>query len=338
MNYKKVVLQQRVFIMLMIAVSIAPLCAAGKPKPNRASDFRYDLNGKGDSVYISGYIGKSSEVVIPEEIEDFPVTAYYADEYHDSTTLLVFPDSVKHIVMQFPYYNAIKKIVLPKGLQSICDRMCSNCTDLTDIEFPHGLEEIGKQAFLDCRNLTNIKLPVTLRSIGMEGFSNSGLTTVLLPASLKKIGEGTFKECEQLETLVIENGVTVIGKEAFARCSKLKTLILPASVKRIEEDAFRDCSGLESIVIGNGIEYIGVHAFAGCGNVTNLTIPEKRITYERREGYWSVPGPDGYFHDVCGTYNSSFGGCTSLPLKIRKAVKATGYTDSFEYDEFFTGH
>ncbi|MGP1431507.1 leucine-rich repeat domain-containing protein [Treponema sp.] len=65
--------------------------------------------------------------------------------------------------------------------------MCSNCTDLTDIEFPHGLEEIGKQAFLDCRNLTNIKLPATLRSIGMEGFSNSGLTTVLLPASLKKI-------------------------------------------------------------------------------------------------------------------------------------------------------
>ncbi|MGP1489795.1 MAG: leucine-rich repeat protein [Treponema sp.] len=46
--------------------------------------------------------------------------------------------------------------------------MCSNCTDLTDIEFPHGLEEIGKQAFLDCRNLTNIKLPATLRSIGME--------------------------------------------------------------------------------------------------------------------------------------------------------------------------
>ena len=70
--------------------------------------------------------------------------------------------------------------------------------------------------------------------------------------------------------------------------------------------------------------------------MTNLTIPAKRITYEQREGYWySEPGEDGYSHGIHGTYNSSFGGCTGLPLKVRKAVKNTGYTGSFEYDEFF---
>ena len=68
----------------------------------------------------------------------------------------------------------------------------------------------------------------------------------------------------------------------------------------------------------------------------NLTIPAKRIIYEQREEYWySEPGEDGYSLSTHGTYNSSFGGCTELPLKIRKVVKSTGYTGSFEYDEFF---
>ena len=58
---QKFILHHGVPIVLMIAVSIAPLCAVGKPKPNRASDFNYDLNRKGDSVYISGYVGKSCD-------------------------------------------------------------------------------------------------------------------------------------------------------------------------------------------------------------------------------------------------------------------------------------
>lgn len=41
---------------------------------------------------------------------------------------------------------------------------------------------------------------------------------------------------------IIPDGVTEIGKEAFAGCTNLQSLVIPNSVKVIEEGAFTGCT------------------------------------------------------------------------------------------------
>ena len=50
---------------------------------------------------------------------------------------------------------------------------------------------------------------------------------------------------------IIPDGVTEIGKEAFAGCTNLQSLVIPNSVKVIEEGAFYYCTSLKSIIISS---------------------------------------------------------------------------------------
>lgn len=51
--------------------------------------------------------------------------------------------------------------------------------------------------------------------------------------------------------VIIPDGVTEIGKEAFAGCTNLQSLVIPNSVKVIEEGAFITCTSLKSIIISS---------------------------------------------------------------------------------------
>lgn len=52
-----------------------------------------------------------------------------------------------------------------------------------------------------------------------------------------------------IQTIVIEDGVTSIGKEAFAGCSSLSAIHLPSTVTTIGHEAFRHCPSLSTITI-----------------------------------------------------------------------------------------
>ena len=56
-----------------------------------------------------------------------------------------------------------------------------------------------------------------------------------------------------LTDVVIPEGVTSVGKLAFAYCHKLTNVVLPASLVSIERQAFVDCRSLSSITIPEGV-------------------------------------------------------------------------------------
>lgn len=60
---------------------------------------------------------------------------------------------------------------------------------------------------------------------------------------------------------VIPDGVTEIGKEAFAGCTNLQSIVIPNSVKVIEEGAFRDCTFLPSTIKSDLIQRFGEKVF-----------------------------------------------------------------------------
>lgn len=72
--------------------------------------------------------------------------------------------------------------------------------------------------------------------------------------------------------LVVEEGITYLGKNAFAACCNLREVSLPASLRRIGASCFADCAALERITLPEGLMVIEDSAFAGCG-LRELTFP-----------------------------------------------------------------
>jgi hypothetical protein len=65
------------------------------------------------------------------------------------------------------------------------------------------------------------------------------------------IGDSAFEGCTKLRNVGLKDGVTKIGKRAFANCKNLKSLTIPRTVISIEPDAF-DGSGLKQVIVNRG--------------------------------------------------------------------------------------
>ena len=112
--------------------------------------------------------------------------------------------------------------------------------------------------------------------------------------SVTEIKEGAFYFYTGLEHLTIGEGVEIIGRSAFERCSGLTgDLVIPKSVNEIRLNAFYLCSGLESLTIAEGVEFIGESAFNGCTSLAgDLVIPN--TVYEIGiDAFYDCHGFDG---------------------------------------------
>lgn len=89
-----------------------------------------------------------------------------------------------------------------------------------------------------------------------------------------KIKNYAFLNNKKLESYTVPDGITVIGKGAFADCTNLKSVYLSESVKIIEESAFQNCNALTEIIIPSDVYYIGERAFENCISLTSVTIPD----------------------------------------------------------------
>lgn len=74
-----------------------------------------------------------------------------------------------------------------------------------------------------------------------------------------------------IKSVTVTDGITKIGKNAFANLENLKEVKIANSVEEIDMAAFVNCTSLTSVTIGNGVKQIGGYAFCGCDNLTNVT-------------------------------------------------------------------
>ena len=94
-----------------------------------------------------------------------------------------------------------------------------------------------------------------------------------------------YAQRESVVTVRIGDGVTSIGKSAFALCSDLTSVIVPNSVTSIEEKAFTWCISLTSVIIPNSVTSIGEDAFSACHGLTSIIIPNSVTSIGRGAFY-----------------------------------------------------
>lgn len=193
-----------------------------------------------------------------------------------------------------------------------------SCNSIKSIEIAGNIQEVGAGAFLECKALENVFISsgVTILGVGVfpfcsrlsritvsddnPNFSNDehGVLfnkdksellqypggkvekTYFVPEGVTIIGRAAFAGSVSLSEISIPNTVSTVDLMAFYYCDRLKKITFLADsddnhiLKKICNLAFMCCSSLTDITLSDGIAIIGENAFASCTSLENITIPE----------------------------------------------------------------
>ena len=165
----------------------------------RENGFEYAVLADGTAEII-GYTGSEKNLVIPEYVDGYKVTA--VGNY-------VFDNNVK-----------LRSVTIPDGVTSIGKGAFLNCIMLTDIQIPDSVNDIGSGAFYCCTSLTNVTLPDSLKSVEASAFEGcSTLGNIIIPNSVTTIGEKAFYDCHKLSEVYASENITSVGENAFGKCA-----------------------------------------------------------------------------------------------------------------------
>ena len=233
-------------------------------------DYSYTVdNGQ---ITITQYNGAGTEVVIPDTIDGYPVTAIAENAFIENTeiTKVIIPESVTEIGgFAFSYCSALREAVLPTGITKIENGLFMDCKELSSIAIPNGVTEIGERAF-EGAGLTEVVIPDTVTDIGYFAFDGcANLQSVTIPGSVRRMMTSAFNDCGLREAILLY-GITEIPAWTFTGCENLVTVVIPTSVTKIEYNSFWGCTSLTEIVIPKSVTFIGNSAFYKCSSITDV--------------------------------------------------------------------
>jgi hypothetical protein len=192
---------------------------------------------KENQATITRCVGDNPHLVLPEEIQGYPVTALGADCFAGTAPTqggegenLVYkeePPPAAH-----PYDNkTLKRITLPQGLRTIGARCFARCSALPRVELPESITELGERSFHFCNSLEHIELP-------------QGIT---------QLHDYTFAECRHLTKITLPNGIRSIGRCCFYNCTHLTALNLPDALEAIGDRMLMNCFELKRLSFHIGV-------------------------------------------------------------------------------------
>ena len=221
-------------------------------------------------ITIKGYTGTGGEVIIPEKIDDKPVTKIDVNAF--------LPTS-------WPQAEEITKIIIPSSV-TVLDAYFDGCLALETVVFPENISiPISASLFRNCTALKSVTLPITLTEIGNSMFENcSSLINVNFPS---------------------DNQIETIGADAFKNCALLSEVILPEKLRLIEARAFQNCTSLSEIILPENLEKIVSQAFEDCTNLTDITIYDK-VTSIPTSAFKNIPKEQLTIHGIAGSYANTF--------------------------------
>lgn len=179
--------------------------------------FEYEIND--GSVTIVKYISNQADVVIPAEIDGYPVTRIGEKAFADCTFLA--------------------SVVLPNENMDVADNAFDNCPNAAF----YAAEPDGNN-YSDEGDSIEDSFTYEFNGAGVTIVKYNGRQLVVnIPSEIDGkpvtiIGQNAFDGCAFVQAVNLPDTVTFIDKWAFAGCTSMSSIIIPDSVTRIDFDAF----------------------------------------------------------------------------------------------------
>jgi hypothetical protein len=199
---------------------------------------QYNYSIIGSTITLTGYTGSGGTVILPTNIDGFPVTAIANNAFSNSyLTNLEIPGTIGSVGdAAFAGCDFLTNVTIDPGVTNLGDYVFNSCYSLESVTIPNGVTGIGTSAF-NSTSLASITIPNTVTYISSNAFADTLLTNIVIPGSVITIGKGAFDPNPLLTGLTMEYGVGNIGYAAFGSCN-LGDFTIPASVTNIGAFAF----------------------------------------------------------------------------------------------------
>ena len=290
-----------------LVFSVLPVTVSAKMVSGTYEALEYSENS--EYIEIVGCETDVTEVVIPEMINDKPVTKIVENAFKDCNDLtsITIPETITYIgTSAFWNCKNLDNIQMPdtyveikhgafdstKWYQShryesvtYLGNMVYSCQGNLprEITIKDGTLGIGESVFYIREDVKKINLPDSLQVIGEEAFYYSGLTSLEIPDSVIFIGKDAFKGLE-LETLTVsQNNAYFASKDnilynkdftefVFIPSTVTQVVEIPDSITEIPDYAF-NYRDITKITLPANLETIGNHAFSNT-SISEITIPK----------------------------------------------------------------
>lgn len=252
---------RKIFTLCLALLLVVGYCLAARV--SAAVTFTYKVVNGG--ARITGYTGTMpAELVIPEKLDGYPVTAIGIDAFNSATmTSVVLPDTVTTIEARAFQKSKLETINFPEGLTAINTRAFEKSA-LAAVDLPKTLLTIGDSAFRETK-LTTLVLPNSITTIGTYVFKNTQLTSVVLPENMTVLPKGIF-EYAPLTAIELPVHLTTISDNALSG-TKLTELMIPPTVTSVGSWAFGNCNSLQYIRFLGDAPQMGSSAFANLNTI-----------------------------------------------------------------------
>lgn len=281
-----------------------------------ASQFEYfESNGE---ITITGYTGSELDVVIPDEIGGYPVTAIAEKAFQLNKTVRSFTIGSKirsigscafarcasltniYVDRANPYYQSIDGVLYSGDGKTLLSYPTAKA--YSSYPVASGTETIGEYAFFHSKVQT-VFLPDTVSTIGDYAFYYAGeLSSINFPTALTSIGDSAFFACQSLTAVDIPATITQIGPSAWAACTSL-----PAITVAAENPNY---TAVDGVLYTKDMTVLKVYPFAKSG--VTFTVPDSVVELEAYAfAYTGMQSIDGCA-SLRAIGDSAFYSCTAL--------------------------
>lgn len=319
-------------------------------------DLTYKVSEDGAGIIITGYTGGELVVVLPDSIDDLPVTTIDEGAFEGMGNLkaIYIPDSVSTVgfgalkgcqslstlrtpvaeVSAYPYFGALF------GAKSYEVNASAVPDALTTLIIGGSVETIPAYSFFDCNSIACISLPKTLKII--EKFAFWGCTELtylnLSDTSLVAIGDRALTNCTGLICFDLPATVTTVGSAVVEGCGALCQMTLPFVGGSATENtylgylfgagAYTFTEGfvpatLQRVILLPGCAAIPDNAFFEVSCLSEVVIPDTVTSVGLRAFYGckrltAISLPDS----VTSVSDDAFHGC----IRLKDVTLGTGLT------------
>ena len=180
----------------------------------------------------------------------------------DGTGTSVVRDGTTVIARQAFANTSYSEVILPESIKHIGDYAFYQ-SDLKKIVIPKGTESIGISVFKECYLIKSMTLPFLGQYADGSGYTN--FASIFGYASYASHDEFVLSS---LRNIVVTGGV--IEDNAFRNCKYVKSITVSGDVKSIGKNAFYDCTALKDLTIGKAVKKIDTNAVTGCVSLENI--------------------------------------------------------------------